>query len=435
MKRSLRIVLLVVGSTGDLYPILALGKGLQASGHTVTIATQRIFQNTVLEMGLNFALLSGNHQAFLQSDEGKRFILGKYGLFESFKRFKDELAKHLEEALDICQEAEAVGFAGISYWPISMLEKLDVPCFFLPLFPINPTRQFPWLGFDRVDCKPSLIKGLMNLFGYYAIEFAIWHRYRGVINTFRKESLQLSPVPWLGYRFYPPLRKKMQDIPLIYRFSPQLLAAASDWADRPPTYITGFFFVAHQQTYDPPVELTEFINAGPPPIYIGFGSMVSLDPMGLTQIIIKAVEHMGKRAVLLSGWAELGQQELPNSIFLIDAVPHDWLFPQMSVIVHHGGSGTIAAAMKAGIPQVTVPFVFDQLPFGQRLTALGVSPEPIPYRQLSAKALATHIMIAETDQEMAARAKAIAQHIRAEDGVQKAIDILSTHFTNTSSAV
>ncbi|MEM9218563.1 MAG: glycosyltransferase [Cyanobacteria bacterium P01_F01_bin.150] len=435
MKRSLRIVLLIVGSVGDLYPILALGQGLQERGHIVTIATQSIFQRNVRELGLNFAPLSGNHQAFLQSEAGERFILGKYGLFESFKPFKDELAQHLEEAWNICQDAEAVGFAGISYWPISIIEKLEIPCFFLPLFPINPTRQFPWLGFDRVDRKPGFIKGLINLLGYYLIEFVIWQRYQGVINTFRKESLKLPPVPWLGYRFYPPLRKKMQGIPLLYRFSPQLLTAASDWAACPPTYMPGFFFLANQRAYVPPSALTEFINAGPPPIYIGFGSMVSLDPEGLTQIIIKVVECLGKRAVLLSGWAGLGQQALPNSIFLIDNVPHDWLFPQMSVVVHHGGSGTMAAAMKAGIPQVTVPFFFDQPPLGQRLAALGVSPEPIPYSKLSVEALAKQIAIAATDLDMRNRAKAIAQHIRAENGVQNAIDILSKYFSKPSSPV
>ncbi len=168
------------------------------------------------------------------------------------------------------------------------------------------------------------------------------------------------------------------------------------------------------------------LTAGPPPLYIGFGSMVSRYPARLVNIAAAALAQTEQRAVLLTGWSGLGHttsdQPLPDNLFAIDSVPHhDWLFPQMVAVVHHGGAGTTAAGLRAGVPSILVPFFADQPFWAERLTELGVSPPPTPYKKLSASRLASAIRVATTNDYMRAKAATVGQQIRAEDGVGRAV--------------
>jgi UDP:flavonoid glycosyltransferase YjiC (YdhE family) len=181
--------------------------------------------------------------------------------------------------------------------------------------------------------------------------------------------------------------------------------------------------------YQPSKELVDFINNGSLPIYIGFGSMTSRNPERLTQIVLEALNRTNQRGILLSGWAGLGKVDLPESIFLCDCVPHDWLFPRMAAIVHHGGASTTAEGLRAGVPSIVVPFFGDQPMWGQRVADLGVGPSPIPYKELSVEGLAAAIQQAVSDEAMRSRAIAIGQKIRAEDGITNAIEAFDRHLS------
>ncbi|MBM3275953.1 MAG: hypothetical protein FJZ00_12435, partial [Candidatus Sericytochromatia bacterium] len=189
--------------------------------------------------------------------------------------------------------------------------------------------------------------------------------------------------------------------------------------------ITGFW---HMGTTDDPLpsEVEAFLEAGPPPVYIGFGSMTARDPVGRTHVLIDAVRLAGVRAILSAGWADLGVgQELPPGCLSIGAVPHAALFPRCVAIVHHGGSGTTAAAARAGRPQVVVPHLLDQYYFSHRIAVAGLGPRPIPVNTLSAPRLASAIGQACRDPSIARRADEVGRKLQVRDGLAEAVDCIA----------
>src|SRR5690606_35862025 len=162
-------------------------------------------------------------------------------------------------------------------------------------------------------------------------------------------------------------------------------------------HITGYLFLDEQAGWQPPPALEAFLDAGEPPVYIGFGSMAGRDPEAMTALVVEALALCGRRGLLLTGWGGLHAGAVPESIFVLDAAPHSWLFPRMAAVVHHGGAGTTAEGLRAGVPAVVVPFLFDQPFWGARIEALGVGPAPIPRKQLTAARLAGAIHRAVSD--------------------------------------
>jgi UDP:flavonoid glycosyltransferase YjiC (YdhE family) len=174
--------------------------------------------------------------------------------------------------------------------------------------------------------------------------------------------------------------------------------------------------------------LVDFITAGPPPVCIGFGSMSSRDPQQLGDLVLRAVRRARVRAVLLSGWGGL-THEGGDDLFVAAEAPHDWLYPQMAAVVHHGGAGTTGAAFSAGVPTVIVPFAVDQPFWASRVTALGVGPSPIPRKRLTDQKLGDALRVATTDNAMSRRAADLGAQIRAEHGVLTAVQHLEHHLT------
>ena len=212
-------------------------------------------------------------------------------------------------------------------------------------------------------------------------------------------------------------------MPILYGFSPSVIPAPSDWNDQ--THITGFWFVDEADDWQPPAALLDFLQAGPAPIYIGFGSMSSRAPEQTADLVIQALALTNQRAILLSGWGGLQKVNIPDSIFMIDAIPHSWLFPRVSAVIHHGGASTTAAGLNAGVPSVIIPFFGDQPFWGQRIADLGVGPKPIPRKKLTADRLANAIREVVTNEDMRQRAAKLGKQIQAENGIKSTVEIFS----------
>jgi UDP:flavonoid glycosyltransferase YjiC (YdhE family) len=185
--------------------------------------------------------------------------------------------------------------------------------------------------------------------------------------------------------------------------------------------VTGYWPLPAGEAWRPPAGLEAFLALGGPVVSIGFGSMASEDPGGLTSLVRAAVRAAGVRAVLLAGWGGLGEQSSGDELYSAPALPHDWLFPRVAAVVHHGGAGTTGAALRAGAPAVVVPFTMDQPFWASRVAALGVGPTPIPRRRLDPARLAAALRQAVEDGAMRARARALAGLLGAEDGVGEAV--------------
>ena len=246
----------------------------------------------------------------------------------------------------------------------------------------------------------------------------MWQGIKAADNTARQTVLKLPRAPFFGpYRS----RRLRQDLTL-YGFSPAVIPRPADWGGR--THVTGYWFLDPAPGWTPPADLVAFLQNGPPPVYVGFGSMGSRKPEETTDMVLQALAETGQRGVLLAGWEGMRAERLPDSVYLAGPVPHSWLFPKMAAVVHHGGAGTTAARLMSGVPSVVVPFFGDQGFWGRKVADLGVRPSPVPRKQLSAERLAAAIQQAINDEGMRKRAASIGGQIRAEERAARAAEII-----------
>jgi sterol 3beta-glucosyltransferase len=240
--------------------------------------------------------------------------------------------------------------------------------------------------------------------------------YGSVVSHWRRESLRLPSRPALSGDLE---QTDGSPVPVLLGFSTQVVPRPSDW---PPTVtVTGYWFLEEAVDWQPPAELLHFLEEGPQPVFIGFGSMAGRDPERLGRTVLDALRDSGERGIIVTGWGGTRLAGTPPGVFVLESAPYEWLLPRVKAVVHHGGAGTTAAGLRAGRPSVVCPFVADQPFWGARVAALGVGPEPIPQRKLTAGNLADAIRTAATDPAMRERAARLGERIRAEDGVGNAV--------------
>ena len=245
-----------------------------------------------------------------------------------------------------------------------------------------------------------------------------------MVNRFRVKTLGLEPVSTL----WAPGQLFRLKVPYTYLWSPGLIPKPSDWG--PEIDIAGFVFLDLASSYKPPKELKKFLSGGKPPVYIGFGSIVVDDPDRFTSMIFEAVAKAGVRALVSKGWGGLGgMKNTPDNIFMLENTPHDWLFPRVSAVVHHGGAGTTAIGLKCGKPTMIVPFFGDQPFWGAMVAKAGAGAKaPIPYKHLTVDALAEGITQCLLPEAKAAAEK-LARDIAIEgDGAANAIESFHRHL-------
>lgn len=245
----------------------------------------------------------------------------------------------------------------------------------------------------------------------------MWQGSRSGDGVARRQVLDLPIAPFFG----PYNSAASRLYPIVYGFSPAVIPKPSDWRN---THVTGYWFLDESPDWIPPAALLDFLQQGAPPVYIGFGSMGSRDPEATADLVLQAIERTGQRAILQSGWGGLSKTDRPDNVFLVDSVPHSWLFSQVAAVVHHGGAGTTAAGLRAGVPNIVIPFFGDQPFWGRRIAELGVGPASIPRKQLTAERLAAAIHQVVTDRTMQQRAADLGAKIRAENGIAHVVAIV-----------
>ncbi|WP_375511665.1 glycosyltransferase [uncultured Nostoc sp.] len=417
----MRITILTIGTRGDVQPFVALGLGLQQAGHTVQLAAPAMFESFIRSYGLNFASLCYDPHKFMAREQGQAHLKSGQNpiaiSIEWTKRFRPLIERFLAESWSICQGTEAIICSVWHFGGVHIAEKLGVPCYLADAHPLSPTREFPIF----ISPQGLRLGGIYNQLTYTLVEEIFWQLIRPAINQWRVHTLGLPTLPRFGGAALSRNR-----LPILCHYSPSVIPKPADWSDL--NHITGYWFIDISSDWQPPVDLVDFLANGPPPVYVGFGSMFSDDPQALASLVVKALALSGQRGILLTGWGGLSNADLPDSIFKIDSIPHDWLFPQVAAIVHHGGAGTTGAGLRSGVPSILVPFFADQPSWGHRVAHLGVGPAPIPLKELSAERLAAAIQSAISDETMKARARALGLQIQAEDGVAKAVEVFHQYL-------
>ncbi len=420
----MHVLILTIGSRGDVQPFVALGAGLIARGHRVTLATSPRFRSVVEDAGLTFAPVSDEMVALADSPTGRAMF---ESMGSSYVRTLANLVRIVRRLgpmqRDLLNDGWAAADAArpdlVVYHPKMFgaphyAEKLGIPAVLGLLFPqLVPTDAFPAVGFPERN-------------------WGAWYNrltYRIVLGISGRLARYLGQ-PWRADHGLPLIPREVDflhnadgaPIPVLHGFSPSVVRPPSDWPDATTT--TGFWFVDRFDAWTPPGDLRAFLDAGDPPVYVGFGSMAARDPERTTRIVLEAVSRAGVRAILATGWGGLTVSDLPDSVHLLDAAPHDWLFPRVSAVVHHGGAGTTAAGLRAGRPTIVCPFFGDQPFWGRRVHELGAGPRAIPQKELTPEKLADALVQATTDAEMRRRAEVLGVAIRSEHGVDRAVAVL-----------
>lgn len=410
----MKIVILTMGSRGDVQPYIALGAGLRSAGHAVTLATLEAFAGQVAERGLGFAPLHGEFLELIQTPAGKAALAGKGGYLTLLRQVMPVLRGVLDDAWRAAEGAELVIFHPKAMAGPSIAERLGIEgVLALPLPLYSPTAAFPSPILPMAN-----LGGALNRASHMAMVRLANASTRGMVNRWRKEVLGLPPAG-------DELRLNGRPLLRLYGYSPAVLPDPPEWGGT--SVATGYWFLDRMPSWQPPAALEAFLEAGPPPVYVGFGSMPARDAARTTGVVVEALERAGRRGVLATGWGGLAAAELPASIHVLEGAPHDWLFPRVAAVVHHGGAGTTAAGLRAGRPTVICPFFGDQPFWGRRVATLGAGPQPIPQRRLTAARLAAAIAAAVGDPAIAARAAALGEAIRAEDGVATAVGLIEAH--------
>jgi len=375
----MKISIFAIGSRGDVQPLTALGVGLKKHGHQVQLVAGDEFAGLVQESGLEFVPLGVNIQAAI-SQEKDMF------------RVMDQIKTNLLNAVPPHSDGIVSTFMGVAACAVA--RSLHIPFFYIVPFPSLTTQQHPHPLF------PPLPFG--KAFNRWTFSVA-----DGRVLKSCPDASSLFSEPRPTY---------------LFPFSSSIYERPTDWGDF--AHITGFWFLERPKNWKPSTELIAFMEAGPKPLYAGFSSMLPKDPAHMTAVVLDALQQTGQRAVMVSGWGGLRSSDVPSSVFLAESLPFDWLFPKVQAAIHHGGLGTTASALSAGIPSIIIPFGLDQPFWARTIHQHGAATKPLDPNRLTTAQLVDAIHTVLQDQVMRQKAASIGEHIRSEDGVETAVQII-----------
>ena len=392
----MRIVLAGEGTRGDLQPMIELAARVEAAGHRAVVCGPPDFRDLAAARPVEYVTLGVSAAAFL----GERADLLARNpvrvLREAFAYVRQSMAERMRALVEIADGADLVIAGGAETAASSAAERCGVAyrytCYCPVLFPSREHTP-PFLnGAERAEWANRLLWPLLLAGVDLAVRRAL---------TPARRSIGLPPVR-------SPYRHMIGARPLLA--ADRVLAQLP----RDITLAVEQMPALHPLGGDPlPPKLAAFLDAGPAPVYVGFGSMPDTDPKATTRLVLAAIEQIGARAVLSAGWAQLGGLPLPEGVIEIGAVAHPRLFPRCAAIVHHGGAGTTTNALRAGVPQVVVPHLVDQFYWGRRVRELGIGVLAPRKHRLATADLVAALTAVLDNEVLAQRAKALgAQALR-----------------------
>ncbi|EPZ34845.1 UDP-glucuronosyl/UDP-glucosyltransferase domain-containing protein [Rozella allomycis CSF55] len=390
--KPMHITCLTIGTRGDVQPFIALCK------------------QWIESHGIEFASIGGNPAELISLCVENGMFTVKF-FREGVRKFRDWVDELLVSAWEACQGTDAIIESPTAMAGMHIAEKLEIPYFCAFTMPWTRTTVYP----HPFATTETPLGGGFNYMSYMLFQQVFWKGRASQTNKWRKETLNLKPIGFINIDDL--------SIPYLYCFSSLVAPQPHDWHDW--VHITGYWNLDNPENkWEPPKALIDFLSTDDKVIYIGFGSIVVDDTNELITQIINGVKKSGLKAIVCKGWS--GRKENPSDdviqfpefIYCIDSVPHDWLFPQMACVVHHGGAGTTSAGMRAGVPTVIKPFFGDQFFWAQRVQELGVG---CSMKKLDR--LGEAIKYVTSDPAIIEKSKQMGAKLREENGVDNAINI------------
>lgn len=398
----MKFVVVTYGTEGDTRPLAALSRALLDRGHEVQLLADGATLGSAVALGVPAAPLAGDIKESLRPSQESR----PTDTARALARIANANTEAwLRQIVSVGKGCDAVILSALAaFVGLSAAEYLGVKAIGAGFIPITPTADFP-----PPLLPPGVVPKWLNRASYAWVNSLVWRLLRKSTNAARARVCGL-----------PPRKKVWTRHPILYGVSPSLLPRPRDYP--PNVYMCGQW-VPPAPEWSPPRDLVDFLAAGEPPVYLGFGSMAGLIQPGLLAELLAAVS--GRRVLFYPGWSNVSRSDLPPSFFVVRDTPHGWLFPQTSVVIHHGGAGTTHSAARAGVPSVVVPLAGDQFFWANRLHELGVASAPVKVRSLRAATLARSIEVAER-QEVRARSAVLGAQMTAENGLAQAISAIET---------
>ena len=410
------ITILTAGSRGDVQPYISVGRELKKAGHAVRVATFKNFEGLVKSSDLELYPVRGDVAAMATGDsmQDARQADNPLKLILSFNKLKSYVFDLQEDFFNACAGSDAIVYhpgVPLGYF---MAQYLKIPSIFATPFPMTPTREYPALMFYNT----VRLGGVFNLVTHKIFEQVMWLSSSSAVSQFWKKKFGRAP----GDFACPFGKQNTRSNPTIISCSDHVFPRPQDW----PKFVnnTGYWFLDEEVDQGQYRDLTDFIEAGTPPVYVGFGSIGdSSQAAQTTGLVVEALRRSDQRGVLATGWSGMAKIENTKDLFILESAPHSWLFPRMAAVVHHGGAGTTAAGLRAGVPSVIIPHSLDHFAWGRRVYELGVGSKPIPRKSLTAEKLADAIQFVKTKQLIEA-AKDLGKKIQSENGAGAAARII-----------
>jgi sterol 3beta-glucosyltransferase len=418
---SMLVTVIAIGTRGDVQPYLALSQGLIEAGYAVRLVTHAAFETLARDYAIPFFPLDDDMQEFLQPERARKVLdAGQNGLLFAYRlaRFTDPLVnQYMQRCWEACQDADLIIVTFLSfligYSTAEKLSKALVATFLQPL--LLPTKFLPEPGAPHLPQWPPLLGKMFNYQSHLFAGAVLWRLFTPTVNVARQNVYHLPPLPKKS--LYASLPDYVDLI--LYAYSPLLVPKPPDWGEM--IQVTGFWSLGPPKGWQPDPSLVEFLESGPPPVYVGFGSVSPHRPEETADIVKKALSLAKQRGVIMIERTQGSDQRLSDTLYVTNGLPHEWLFPYMQAVVHHGGAGTTAASLRAGVPTIIVPHVDDQQFWGERVAKLGVGPKPVARRHLSAHKLAELLNAVGRNQDMQRRAQEVGAALRKENGVGQAV--------------
>jgi sterol 3beta-glucosyltransferase len=397
----MKLVLSARGSRGDVHPVVEIAAELRRRGHDVTLCVPALFRDFAGRRGLEPLLYREDSETVMR---GMGSGWGASG--EAIRWFARNVEEQMAVLLPVTRGADALVTTVNEVAAQSVAEYRGIRHLRVAYCPVIPGDQppplLPWTGLPAAVNRAGwriLNMGMSLLLGRFLDE--------------KRRALGLGPIGEFGR--YVAARSHT-----ILALNAELAPPSPEWVF--PYSYAGYCYGDGGEPFEP--GLRRFLEAGPPPVVVGFGSVIMKDPARLTRRLLAAARIAGCRLVLSSGWTGLGRRDLPGDVYLAGDLPHGAVLPHVAGIVHHGGSGTTHTAARAGIPQMVMPQIADQFYWGSRVRALGLGPEPLPPSRATVGALAKGFMELRENVDHASAALAMSGKMRGENGVAAAADII-----------
>lgn len=416
-----RLLLATIGTRGDVEPFVALARGLGDAGHDVVLATSPSFEDFVVGHGVEYQKVRADSYRLLERRDVLKAMRNPLRAGRILRHdLRPMMCDLMEDVWHAAQGCDAIVYHPRVLGPLSVGEKLGIPAIAGLMMPgMAPTYAFenPGIAYQL----PSVLR-LSPRWRYetYRLFAASIRIFQPEVDEWRHASLGLAP------RRDSELTLPDGSLPtMLHAFSPLVVPRPDDWPE--DVHVTGFWFLDADAGWDPPPALAEFLARPGPVVAVGFGSMPFGNVARTVRAVVSAVSRSGVRAVFVTGRNVFEPPDRDDVLF-VSSVPNHWLFPRVDAVVHHGGAGTTAAALRAGKPMVVLPVFGDQPFWGRRVHSLGVAPAPERLRTIDGNRLSWLVDAVVGDRRYRQRAAAVGERIRSEDGVGTAVKLIESYL-------